>query len=882
MNDQNSNHAKKLFEEVWDLSSEDRAQALAAVSDPLLRREVEELLDFSSRTSDLLRSPAIDLVPKDKPLLERGVRLDCRYVIDDFLKQGGFSKVYLGHDERLDNKTVVIKVLDEFDGNIRDFVSREVRAIARIQHSGVASIYDQGVTEQGFLYLVLEYVPGITLAEAMRSNSSAIREPYALIMQLAECLSAVHQNGVFHLDVKPENIILTQSGNGSWRPVLIDFGISQLVGTYHKAHTSLAGSPGYMEPERGQASVSVQADIYSLGTVAKRLLDKSSAAIDKATSHEPHRRQKSVSEFAGQLLQEQRRYRIVRWAAGVALLSFVTLLVWQMMRGARQIELSAMPVTSGLGFEGQPTFSPDGQTLFFAGGTSEDSTDLYFLRLGSPEPERLRGDEGREYSPRCSPSGKWLSYLHRSPKFLDGQIKVMLMNLDTREAREIYSAPYIDTQTFSSDEQHLVIAQAPNGGSPPSLWSIDLATSQRQRLTTPQDHSHGDTAPALSPDGRQLVFCRHRLRGVGDLFVVAVGTDGKPRGPERQLTRLQQRVDSPQWTPDGQEIVFASGRLGLMRLWRVRADSGDAAPIPGQLSRVERLAIPRLAARLAFGVDRSDSNLWELALSEDGLNVEGARRLAPSSFHDEEAEYSYDSKRIVFTSPRMGSPQLWVMNRDGSELRPVTQLHNAEILRGFWMPDSRSLLVSFQDLQPATHQLTLDDGKLRPMIPNGLAESVSRDGNFAYVRSSRPGFVGIWRVNLKTGEWIESIDPEGRHAIETLDGSGVLFSKQNEADGISYMSLKTGERWRIPAVLRRRTAFAPGRSGVYFAARGKDEPDLSTLRFYSYSDRSIRTMYKFPEGEVFFGFSLAPDGRSILYSHLESTNLDLMLIQDFR
>ena len=98
----------------------------------------------------------------------------------------------------------------------------------------------------------------------------------------------------------------------------------------------------------------------------------------------------------------------------------------------------------------------------------------------------------------------------------------------------------------------------------------------------------------------------------------------------------------------------------------------------------------------------------------------------------------------------------------------------------------------------------------------------------------------------------------------------------------SYQGLKDDENWRIDAPLRRRTLFAPARHGVYFVQRGGGEAQPPTLRFYRYSDRSIQVVYTFPGPDLFWGLTLSPDERSILYSQMDSDNTDVLVINEFR
>ncbi|MEU0276260.1 serine/threonine-protein kinase [Streptomyces sp. NPDC006307] len=187
-----------------------------------------------------------------------------RYRLDDLLGRGGAADVYEGVDLRL-RRPVAVKVFRP-DGatDTEEQFDSEGRLLARLQHSGLITVYDCG-RDDGTPYLVMELVRGTTLRRRIAAAPLAPAEACRIGAALASALAHVHEAGVVHRDVKPANILLDEAGG----PHLTDFGISRLLGTTAQTVPgALVGTAAYMAPEqvlgRGAGPA---ADIYSLGLV---------------------------------------------------------------------------------------------------------------------------------------------------------------------------------------------------------------------------------------------------------------------------------------------------------------------------------------------------------------------------------------------------------------------------------------------------------------------------------------------------------------------------------------------------------------------------------------------------------------------------------------
>ncbi|MBI4161216.1 MAG: serine/threonine protein kinase, partial [Acidobacteria bacterium] len=195
------------------------------------------------------------------------------YRILEKIGKGGMGEVYRGHDERLD-RDVAIKVLPA--GTLSDEAARkrfrkEALALSRFNHPNIGTVHDFD-TQEGVDFLVMEYVPGITLDEKLATGVLSEKEIAKLGIQLTEGLAAAHDQGVIHRDLKPGNLRVTPDG----RLKILDFGLATLRRPVSETATTqslseteaAAGTLPYAAPEqlRGEKA-DPRTDIYGVGVV---------------------------------------------------------------------------------------------------------------------------------------------------------------------------------------------------------------------------------------------------------------------------------------------------------------------------------------------------------------------------------------------------------------------------------------------------------------------------------------------------------------------------------------------------------------------------------------------------------------------------------------
>jgi serine/threonine protein kinase len=211
--------------------------------------------------------------PRSSPLLADplvGRVLSSRYLIVERVGKGGMANVYLAR-RVLGDGLVAVKALRRdlaVDPTQRDRFLREGRALNRIRHPNIVAIEDVGETEDGLVYLVMEYLKGRSLHDVLEHAPLSARRIVAIAEQVTAALASAHSVGVVHRDLKPENVLVFQEGNQE-RVKVLDFGIAKISDAPAiTGSQQLFGTPGYIAPEYIQNGwLDGRADLYSLGVV---------------------------------------------------------------------------------------------------------------------------------------------------------------------------------------------------------------------------------------------------------------------------------------------------------------------------------------------------------------------------------------------------------------------------------------------------------------------------------------------------------------------------------------------------------------------------------------------------------------------------------------
>jgi serine/threonine protein kinase len=267
--------------------------ARACDGDPVLVREVTTLLKADDSAAGFLESPVFELGlkiissssakrsadvngPADSLV---GTTIDNKYLVERELGHGGMGKVYLARDLTLHSRPVVIKVLLEAsmkDDYVVKKFRQEVEALSRIDHPGVVSVLGAGELPDRKPYIVMQYVNGVTLRSQIPVEGMDLERAAEIVKQIGAALEHVHEQRIFHRDLKPDNIML-QSLKDTELVKVVDFGIAKVKDSVVAPSTVDKISVGtvlYMSPEqlRGGERLTAASDIYSMGVIAYEMV----------------------------------------------------------------------------------------------------------------------------------------------------------------------------------------------------------------------------------------------------------------------------------------------------------------------------------------------------------------------------------------------------------------------------------------------------------------------------------------------------------------------------------------------------------------------------------------------------------------------------------
>lgn len=281
---------KSVYFQALELPEPDREIYLesACGGDWVVKREVARLIEHDSATPSFLDRPlsAWSLFAKSlaqrPPVFRAGDLINHRFRVVRFIGAGGMGEVYEAADASLGGTHVALKTVRSFVAGNREIEAqfrREVRIARQITHPKVCRIYDLFDTRiddplcggsRTLVFLTMELLEGESLAERLaRTGRLSTQEALPLLRDIVSALSAAHEKGVIHRDLKSSNVMLVAGDNGYPKAVLTDFGLAVSQDAHARGgERSFAGTPDYMAPEqleRGETGFA--SDIFSLGVV---------------------------------------------------------------------------------------------------------------------------------------------------------------------------------------------------------------------------------------------------------------------------------------------------------------------------------------------------------------------------------------------------------------------------------------------------------------------------------------------------------------------------------------------------------------------------------------------------------------------------------------
>lgn len=581
------------------------------------------------------------------------------------------------------------------------------------------------------------------------------------------------------------------------------------------------------------------------------------------------------------------------WAALLPVLLITGFFAWRASRTPASTEaLRAEPLTTLPGIESYPSFSPDGNHVAFTWtGTTQDNTDIYVQQIGAGSPLRLTTNPLFDYNPVWSPDGRWIAFLRgQSPSSHIGKNELRLIpplggperKLAEISVREVYISPgYLD---WCPDGTCLVVTDSPGDEEPAGLFEVSLETGEKRRLTNPRPPVLGDSNPAVSRDGSSLIFRRNIAGRTGELYSLPLAKGQGAVGEPGRLTLAALNAAYPAWMPNGDEIVF-SARASLWRL-SVRGERAPTQlPYVGEDGAMPTVSRPQPGRppRLIYVRSLSDLNIWRVETSVSGAPSASPPTAAISSTReDSNAQLSPDARRVAFASNRSGRFEIWLADPDGTNAVQLTSMGAEVTGTPRWSPDGQT--IAFDSMvagQFEIYVIPTSGGKPRRVTShpaNDHIPSFSRDGKWIYFSSNRTGEHQIWKIPGSGGEAVQLTRNGGYVALESPDGAYVYYTQTLSAPSALWrLPTSGGQPVKVlTGVINR--AFKVLKTGIYYIDRPAGE---ARLRYYDLANGKFTTVAG-NLGELRNGLTASSDGRTILYTRVDSSVDDLMLVENFR
>lgn len=609
-------------------------------------------------------------------------RMLGRYQILELLGEGGMASVYKAYDTRL-GRYVAVKVLHPLSGSdpapLRRF-ELEARSLAQLSHPAIVRVLDYG-DQDGRPYLVLEYIPAGTLKDRLAAQNGRPmpwREAAGFLAPIARALETAHRHNIIHRDVKPSNILISDTG----QPLLSDFGIAKTLESNITPDLTGAGvrmgTPEYMSPEQCTVgAVDFRTDIYSLGIVFYEMV----------TGRKP------FTGDSGMAVMHQQVYDPLPPPGQFASLP----------RDVEAVLYRALAKDPGARFASMGEFAAALESLASTGRANVSMPAEARVPAASP-PTDLRGygrvpagppptgyaPPGYAPPPRAP---RWFgrlllalvlaaiailvvaSLLAAARPLWQRLISLQLpslpnLSLPTSAARP--TATRKPAQPATTDWQQGRLAFVQRQGNVNAIYMMPMGGDTRLLFGAAGKNAFG---AAWSPDGQHVAYYIYPE----DLRVLDVNA-------EDSSTSIGQ-CNVPSWSGDGSRIICRAANQARLLIYDAEGGglvgqmdfAGGAVPAWSP-SRADEIALAVFSGK--------NTAIYRLSL-DSGESVE----LASQSSENYAPAWSPDGEQIAYQSNQdSDNSEIWVMDRDGNNPRRVTESPAGSWSRApSWSPDGRWL-----------------------------------------------------------------------------------------------------------------------------------------------------------------------------------------------
>ena len=624
----------------------------------------------------------------------------------------------------------------------------------------------------------------------------------------------------------------------------------------------------------------VARDVEPLGLPA---VDQPSLPVVAPTPPEAALNERGTSaDLAAPALIVRRRF-LIAIALGLTLVTVLVAVVFRTRRSP--VVYDPIPLTTYQGRQNSPSFSPDGRSVVYAWSeSSKQHFRIFTEKIGSSKPVAITSPDSNSYDPVWSPSDEFIAFL-RDKDDQSGELWLYSFadkrEWKLRDLERIYR-PEERQLSWTVDSKGLIVPLDTSSSRSGGLYYIPIHPGRDVQLTSSLP-GQGDTSSAVSPDGRLLVFTRFFSSGVSHLCRLRLSGDHRPEGDEScGLWAGFDNVSTADPSFVGTDLLFISNRSGSNRVWRSPGATQTPQLVALPSGALSDLTFSQEGHRLAYTVNRSDSNVWRI----DAAGVltghgEQPEEVIASTQMDQRAQVSPDRGRLAYESNRSGLTEIWTYDLKSHNTLQITHLDHLGTGSPSWSPDGKEIAFDARvEGRANIYRVSAGGGppsRLTHNVGSNILPAWSADGQSIYFCSNRSGTPQIWRMPAHGGAAVQITSDGAAAAALSPDGEFMYYTKNFGRPSLWRLRLKSGGNEKLADVAEPRAfAIAPG--GVWYLKRA--ETGALQLAYLDMETRKTRNLYTFTRQVI---SPLSFDGRCFLYfSQFDQMASNIMLVEDVR
>jgi len=543
--------------------------------------------------------------------------------------------------------------------------------------------------------------------------------------------------------------------------------------------------------------------------------------------------------------------------------------------------LRVVPLTSSPGVKNNLALSPDGNEVAFSWQEEQHRKlnlgNFYVQLVGAGAPLQITHAKPGDLwfaGPAWSADGRFIA-VGRADASGAAYYAIPALGGSEKKIANANSIDFADGLDWSPDGKYLAVvdASAP-GSSLPGIFLISVDSGQRRALDI-RASGHYVSKPVFSPDGKYIAFsCGSGFLSAEVCITPASG------GTATVLTSQHTEISGMAWTADSRRIVFSTGQT-LSGLSEVSIEDGAVQPVPFNSQNGTEVSISRQGNRLAFLMYKADTNIWQASVPVSGHA--SPNRIVVSTREDESPEISPDGKRLVFASNRSGGYEIYVSGVDGSNIVQVTSMKaSSDTGTPRWSPDGK--LIAFDSRLEGHGDIfvvSAEGGAPRRLTTEPFDNQVpawSRDGHWIYFISDRGGARQVWKVPTEGGSAIQVTKTVANSVFEAEDGKSIYYFR----DGAIWNSGLNGENeTRLVDCPAGFYHWKLRHNAIWMLNFDITPTPLIAFDLATRKKTQLGTLDVGPVAFVATGFDVTSDGKSIVYTPVDSLDSDILLVENF-